>query len=228
MNILNSSTRFGTSTFLGKLLKSPIFSSANVGQEGPNKQTGNSSASQALGMINMTRKENLRSTKGAYSLGDPTYAGHIGIIQRQGYKQDYGFGKTRSSVAPTNTNAHAQMHPQAGRSGGTFQSSKWQIRHDPPSPAYSSHSVIDGNKSNSGQQRGMPQYDGANDDFPRRSKEPEKVDTKAKRHELDPMTFQTADDGIPGGHEHAVNRFLDKLKKAEGKDKAKHPPKSHQ
>ena len=227
MNILNSSTRFGTSTFLGKLLKSPIFSSTNIGQEDSNKPTGNPSASQALGMINMTRKENLRSTKGAYSLGDPIYAGYAGTIQRQGYKQDYGFGKTRSSVAPTNTYAQAQMHPQTGRSGGSFQSSKWQIRHDPPSPAYSSHSVIDGNKSNSGQQRGMPQYDGANDDSPHRTKEPEKVNTKAKRNELDPMTFQTANNEIPGRHEYAVNRFLDKLKKAEGKDKAKHPPKSH-
>lgn len=176
--------------------------------------------------MNMTRKENLRSAKGAYSLGYPISAGHAGTIPRQGYKQDYNFGKTRSSVAPTNAYAHAQMHPQTGSSGGSFQSSKWQIRHHPPSPAYSSHSVIDGTKSNSDQQRGMPQYDGADDDFPRRTKEPEKVDTKAKRDELDPMTFQTASNGIPGGHEYGVNRFLDKLKKAESKDKAKHPSKS--
>ena len=72
----------------------------------------------------------------------------------------------------------------------------------------------------------MPQYDGADDDSPRRTNEPERVDTKAKRDELDPMTFQTASKGIPGGHEYGVNRFLDKLKKAESNDKAKHPSKS--
>ena len=174
----------------------------------------------------MTRKENLRSAKGAYSMVYPAYASHTSTIQRQGYKQDYGFGKTRSSVAPTNTYAHAQMHPQTGRSGGPFQSSEWQIRHHSPSPAYSSHSVIDGTKSNSSQQRGMPQYDGADDDSYHRTKEPKKVGTKAKRKEIDPMIFQTVSNEIPGGHEYAVNGFLDKLKKAEKKDKAKHPPKS--
>ena len=219
----NSSTRFGTSTFLGKLLKSPLFSSANTGQEGSNKQAGNSIASQALGMINMTDKENLRSAKGTYGIGYPAYAGRAGTIKRQGYKHDYGFGKTRSSVAPTNTYAHAQMHPQSGRSGGPFQSSEWQIRHYPPSPAYSSHSVIDGTKSSSG---GMPQYDGADDDSPRRTKESKKVEAKAKRDELDPMIFHTASNGIPGGHAYAANRFLDKLREAEAKDKAKYPPKS--
>ena len=172
----------------------------------------------------MTRKENLRSAKGAYSMGHPTHAGHAGTIQKQGYKQDQGFGKTPSSVAPSNTYAQAQMHPQTGRSGGPFQSSEWQIRHHPPSPAYSSRSVVDGSKSNSGQQRGIPQYDGSEDDYPRWTQETEEVTTKAKRHVLDLMAFQTASNEIDGGHEYAVNRFLEKLKKAENTDKAKHPP----
>ena len=174
----------------------------------------------------MTDKENLRSAKGTYGMGYPAHAGRAGTIKRQGYKHDYGFGKTRSSVAPTNTYAHAQMHPQSGRSGGPFESSEWQIRHYPPSPAYSSHSAIDGTKSSSGQQRGMPQYDGADDDSPRRTKEPKKIEAKAKRDELDPMIFHTASNGIPGGHAYAANRFLDKLREAEAKDKAKYPPKS--
>ena len=226
MNISNSSTRFGTTTFLGKLLKTSLFSSANVGQEGLNKQTGNPSASQALGRINIGRKENLRSPKGTYSLGYPIYAARAGTIQRQGYKQDYAFGKTRSSVAPTNTYAHAQMHPQTGRSGEPFQSSEWQIRHHPPSPAYSSHSVIDDTKFVSGQQRGIPQYDGAEDESPHRIKKPEEVDTKTKRSELSSMIFQTATSGVPAGHEDAVDHFLDGLKKTENKDKAQHPPTS--
>lgn len=172
----------------------------------------------------MMQKENLKSEQGVYNMDHPTYPRQVSI----GSHQDNGFGKSHSSVAPTNMNAHAQMHPQPSRPGGPFQSSEWQIRHHPPSPAQSSRGA---STVTTYQQRGMPQYDGADDDPLRgtnvRNKELEKDDKKAGRDVLDPKEFQTGGNELPGGHEYDVNRFLENVKKAEDKDKAKHPPKSH-
>lgn len=75
----------------------------------------------------------------------------------------------------------------------------------------------------------MPQYDGANDGPSSQTKsgdtKPEKVGKKTERDELDPGEFQTDKNVLPSGHEYAVNRFLDNLRKAEHTNKAKHPSK---
>ena len=180
------------------------------------------------GMPHVTNKENLRSEKGNYGENYPATARPATTSQKQEIYQGHSFGKSRSSVAPTNTYAHAQIHVQSGKAGGPFQSLDWEIRHHPLSPSDSLRGAQTSTTSSPYRQRGMPQYDGAGESSPSQTKlrpdQPEGVQKHTTIGELDPKVFKTDNNEIPAGHEYVVEGFLKRLKQAEDEDMAEHPP----
>ena len=172
----------------------------------------------------MRSKENVRSEVSSGGGGHQPATRPTGYFQKQGVDQDYGFGKSHSSVAPTTTYAHAQMHVQSGKAGGPFQSLDWEIRHHPPSPARVQSSSV----SSAFRQQGIPQYDGADERSPRLTKvrpdNPEEVRQHRAPGELDPKVFQTDTNEIPAGHDYEAQKFLKHVKQAEDKEMAQHPP----
>lgn len=228
-NILQTSaTNRGTSSFLEKLLKSPLYSSASLSQHETMSSASNHVAGYTHGMSHITNKENIRSENGTYGEGFPSTARHANNSQKQRFYPGHGFGKSRSSVAPTNTYAHAQMQVQSGKAGGPFQSLDWEIRHHPPSPSDSVRGAQTSATSSPYRQHNMPQYDGAGESSPRQTKvRPDKPEEDQKRttpRELDPKVFKTDNNEIPAGHGYAVEAFLKRLKQAEDEDMAEHPP----
>ena len=182
------------------------------------------SAAYVHGATQVKNKENVRSEVSSSGVGHQTVPRTASIFQKQGFHQEHGFGKSHSSVAPTTTYAHAQMHLQSGKVGGPFQSLDWEIRHHPPSPARIQSSAT----SSPYRQQAIPQYDGADERSPRATKvrpdKPEEVYERRPPGELDPKTFQTDTNNIPAGHDYAVQKFLKGVKQAEGKEMAEHPP----
>lgn len=172
----------------------------------------------------MRNKENVRSEVSSNGGGHQAAPRSASIFQKQGFHQDHHFGKSHSSVAPTTTYAHAQMHVQSGKVGGPFQSLDWEIRHHPPSPARVQSSAA----SSPFRQQGIPQYDGADERSPRLTKvrpdKPEEVREHRSPGELDPKVFQTDTNEIPAGHDYNVEKLLKRVKQAENKDMAQHPP----
>ena len=112
----------------------------------------------------------------------------------------------------------------------SFQSSGWQIRQYPPAPVHFPRGVSFPDTGKQGYQRGMPQYDGPDDGTPTQGKvganKADQTSKEVERGELDPKEFLTDNHELPSGHEYAVNRFLDHLKKMEKQEMAKNPPKS--
>ena len=224
----SDATRHSSSSFLGTLLKNSLYSATSVGKYETAHFEGVASQSTTQDMTGIPRKENYKFL--LHVKGHQSAIRQDSAAQTQARNQDTGFGKSRSSVAPTTTHAHAQMHTQPSRPGGPFQSLEWEIRHHPPSPSRSLQSAYSTAMVSPHLQRGIPQYDGSTHEpllqDKSASNEPEATRKNAEQSTLNPKVFQTDKSEPPAGHAYDVENFLERLKQAEARDMAKYPPRS--